>query len=408
MQFAKHAELQRALDDAAPEIVVPPLTLLPAAPLPSAEIADEHLNIVRHKDSGCIQFVFPTDAAPMLLAPMHPAAGRMDWMLQAALRVTENMTQQMVDAIEAHHKPEALLSLRHGWHQPATKDELAASRGRKVLLFVHGIFSSIEGAFNDLAADDTMQRLLAQYDGQVFGYDHWTIAKTPQQNALDLLSLLPADAGWDVDIICHSRGGLVVRSLLSSAPGAQDAVLATVGKQRAGRIASVDKVFFVAAANQGSALASPEEIQHFLNVAAMLASFSGGMALDLVIGLARMAVSLGFELPSVEALASGSALIEQLGKSESLLTSASIYYARADFDFGHSMLEKAGTLINRMLLQTDNDVVVPYDGVLLPEAQVADARLLSFGTPQLKQSEVWHTEFFKQPKLRKFLIERGA
>ncbi|GJJ04250.1 hypothetical protein RugamoR64_47880 [Duganella rhizosphaerae] len=406
MQFAKHEELQRALADAAPEIVAPPMSLAAAPALPAAQIADTHLNILRHKDSGCIQFVFPLRGAQLLAT--HAVSGSMDWIKQAALRVKEHMTQQMIETIETHNKPEGLLSLRHGWRQPATAAELAASRGRKVLLFVHGIFSSIEGAFSDLAADDTMQRLLAQYDDQVFGYDHWTIAKTPQQNALDLLSHLPADAGWNVDIVCHSRGGLVVRSLLSSAPHAQDAVLAAVGQQRAGRIASVGKVYFVAAANQGSPLASPDDVENFLNAAAMLASFSSGMALDLVIGLARVVVSLGFDRPSVQALASGSALIDQLNQGASLLSSASTYYARADFDFGTSMLERTGALLSRMLLETDNDVVVPYSSVLLPDAQVADDRMLSFGTPQQKQSEVWHTEFFKQAKVRNFLTRDAA
>lgn len=406
MQFAKHEELQRALADAAPDIVAPPLTLAAAPALPAAQIADTHLNIVRHKDSGCIQFVFPLRGAQLLAA--QPAFGGMDWIKQAALRVKERMTQQMIETIEAHNKPEGLLSLRHGWRQPATPAELTASRGRKVLLFVHGIFSSIEGAFSDLAADQTMQQLLARYDGQVFGYDHWTIAKTPQQNALDLLERLPADAGWEVDIVCHSRGGLVVRSLLSAAPHAQDTVLAAVGQHRVGRVASVGKVYFVAAANQGSPLASPDDVEHFLNAAAMLASFSGGMALDLVIGLARMVVSLGFERPSVEALDSDSALIGQLNDGATLLTSASIYYARADFDFGSSVLERTGALLNRMLLEGDNDVVVPYSSVLLPAAQVAAERMLSFGTPQQKQSEVWHTEFFKQASMRDFLTRTTA
>ena len=410
MQFTKHAELQRALADAAPDIVAPSLTLTAAAPLPAAQIADNHLNIVRHKDSGCIQFVFPVQGAQLLAAPPQPAAHGMDWILQAALRVKERMTQQMITTIEAHNKPEGLLNLRHGWRQPATADELAASRGRKVLLFVHGVFSSIEGAFNGLDADGAMQKLLAQYDGQVFGYDHWTIAKTPQQNAQDLLSQLPADAGWQVDIVCHSRGGLVVRSLLSSAPHSDDAVLAALAAQRSGRIASVGKVYFVAAANQGSPLASPQDMQHFLNVAAMLASFSGGMALDLVIGLARMVVSLGFGRPSVEALADGSALIGQLNQGDTLLASASsrIYYARADFDFGRSPLAQTGALINHLLLDGDNDVVVPYTSVLLPQAQVADDHMLSFGTPQQKQSEVWHTEFFQQAKMREFLTRTAA
>lgn len=407
---AKQAELQRALDAADADLVRPArqAALLPgtmpatAAPQPAAQIADANLNIVRHQDSGCIQFIFPAPGVqPALLAPA--AQGRWEWIVQAALRAREQLTQSMIEKIEAANKPEALLSLRTGTPQPATAADLAASRGRKVLLLVHGVFSSTGGAFGDLAADTTMQQLLARYDGRVYAYDHWTIAKTPQQNALDLLSRLPADAGWNIDIVCHSRGGLVVRSLLSNS---DDAVLAAIANRRAGRIASVDKVFFVAAANQGSPLASPDDIQHFLNVAAMLASFSGGMALDLVIALARMVVSLGFGRPSVEALANGSALIGQLNRGGTLLTSASSWYVRADFDYGRSALAQTGALLNRLLLDADNDVVVPYGGVPLPGMQIADGHVLDIGTPQHKQSEIWHTELFKSADTRDFLLKR--
>jgi hypothetical protein len=404
---AKQAELQRALDAADADLVrpAPPAALLPLAgamPATAAQIADTNLNIVRHKDSGCIQFIFPAPGVqPALLAPA--AQGRWEWIVQAALRAREQLTQSMIEKIEAANKPEALLSLRTGAPQPAAAAELAAARGRKVLLLVHGVFSSTGGAFGDLAVDDTMRQLLAHYDGRVFAYDHWTIAKTPQQNALDLLSHLPADAGWNVDIVCHSRGGLVVRSLLSNS---DDAVLAAVASRRAGRIANVGEVFFVAAANQGSPLASPDDIQHFLNVAAMLASFSGGMALDLVIALARMVVSLGFGRPSVEALANGSALIGQLNRGGTLLTSASSWYVRADFDYGRSALAQTGALLNRMLLNADNDVVVPYGGVPLPGMAIADGHMLNIGTPQHKQSEIWHTELFKSADTRDFLLKR--
>jgi hypothetical protein len=408
LSLAKQAELQRALDAAKADLAAPPpAALLPladsAAALPPERIADTNLNIVRHKDSGCIQFIFPAPhgVRPALLAPA--ARSRWEWIVQAALRAREQLTQSMIEKIEAANKPETLLSLRHPGPLPATAAELAASRGRKVLLLVHGVFSSTAGAFGDLAADDTMRQLLARYDGQVFGYDHWTLAKTPQQNALDLLSHLPADAGWQVDIVCHSRGGLVVRSLLSHS---DDPTLAAIARRRAGRIASVGKAFFVAAANQGSPLASPEDIRHFLNVAAMLASFSGGMALDLVIALARMVVSLGFGRPSVEALASGSALIGQLDRAGTLLTSASTWYARADFDYGSSMLARTGAMLNRLLLDTDNDVVVPYVGVPLPGMPIADGHVLDLGTPQRRQSEIWHTELFKSPATRDFLLKR--
>ncbi|MTV38387.1 esterase/lipase family protein [Duganella radicis] len=388
---AKQAELHRALQDAADDhalLAAPPdLQLLAGTPpLPAEHIADSELHIVRHKDSGCVQFVVPS--ATQGLLPQG-----WDWIVQATLRSKERMTQAMIERIEAHSKPERLLSLRHGYGVAATADELAAAHGRRVLLLVHGVFSSCHGAFGAL----DLQPLLERYEGRVFGYDHWTIAKTPQRNALDLLSLLPAEAGWEVDILCHSRGGLVVRALLSEA-------MADIRRTRDGRIAKVGKVMFVAAANRGSALASPDEIQHFLNAAALLASFSGGMALDVVIGLARLVVSMGFGRPSVQALASSSAFIAKLDRDASLLTGANSYYVRANFDYGDSMLEHTGALLSRVLLDSANDLVVPYDGVLLPQAAPDNAHMLSFGSAEQKQNEVWHTEFFTQPATRNFLL----
>ncbi|MRW82607.1 hypothetical protein GJ698_00690 [Pseudoduganella sp. FT26W] len=388
----KQAELQRALQDALDDraLLAAMPDLQPMAgtpPLPATLIADTELHIVRHKDSGCVQFVFPS-ASPSLA----PQAG-WDWIVQATLNARERMTQAMIDKIEAHSKPERLLALRHGHGQPATPQELAATRGRKVLLLVHGVFSSTAGAFGEL----DLQPLLERYEGRVFGYDHWTIARTPQQNALHLLQRLPFNADWEVDILCHSRGGLVVRSMLSEG-------LADIARARAGRIGKLGKVIFVAAANQGSPLAAPDEIQHFLNVAALLASLSGGMALDVVIGLARMVVSLGFGRPSVQALASGSTLIQLLDGSGSLLSSANSYYARANFDFGDSVLEQTGSLLSRALMTDANDMVVPYAGVLLPQGTPDADQILSFGSAEQKQNQVWHTEFFRQQATRDFVL----
>jgi len=401
MNLAKHAELQRALQDAASAMVRPAQTLAAVnAPLSAAQIADRNLNIVHNKDSGCIQFIFPRQLTPQLTGSISAAR---NWLLQAALHAGEQISQSMIELVERHNKPERLLKLGQGWQQPASDADLAAARGRKVLLLVHGIFSSCEGAFAELASDATLTQLLQQYQGQVFGYDHWTIAKTPQQNALDLLRLLPADAGWQLDILCHSRGGLVVRSLLAESHS--EPQLAAISSARKGRIARVGRVIFVAAANQGTPLAQPEDLQNFLNVAVMLASISGALALDLVIVLARLVLAQGMARPSITALASNSPLITALNQNASLLSTAS-----ADFAYGGSALEQTGALLNRMLIAADNDVIVPYQSVLLnPDAALpAPARLLEFGTPQQKQSEVWHTEFFRQPSMRQFILQAVA
>lgn len=405
MNLAKQEQLQRALNDAAHAIVRPPLTLAAISlPLSAAQIADSNLNIVRNRDTGCIQFIFPDHRAPGLDSA---AASAMDWLVHAALRVREEITQNMIESMERHSKPERLLKLGAGWQQTASAQDLAAARGRKVLLLVHGICSSCEGAFCELEPAGTLATLVQLYQGQVYGYDHWTIAKTPQQNALDLLQLIPPDSQWQLDLLCHSRGGLLVRSLLadSAQTGIPDPTLAAIGAVRQGRIASAGTAIFVAAANQGTPLARPADVQSFLNIAAMLASISGALGLDLVIALARLVLKQGLQRPSIAALASHSDLQTQLTRADSLLARARVYYARADFAYGGSALEQTGALINHLLIDADNDVIVPYDSVLLPEATPAPAMLLDFGTPQARQSEVWHTEFFRQPAMREFILQ---
>lgn len=401
MNLSKQEQLQRALQDAGGAVVRPPLTLAAISmPLSAAQIADGNLNIVRNKDTGCIQFIFPAHRAPQLdTAP----ASAMDWLVHAALRVRDELTQRMIETIERHAKPERLLKLGADWQTPATPQDLAAARGRKVLMLVHGICSSCEGAFCELEGDGTLARLVRQYQGQVYGYDHWTIAKTPQQNALDLLQLLPPDGQWQLDLLCHSRGGMVVRNLL--ADSTQDSTLAAIRAARTGRIASVGNAIFVAAANQGTPLAQPADVQSFLNIAAMLATISGALGLDLVIALARLVLNQGLQRPSIAALSNQSPWLATLAASPSLLSAARVYYARADFSYGGSALEQTGALINHMLISADNDVIVPYDSVLLPGVQPAPEYLLEFGTPRKRQSEVWHTEFFRQPAMRQFISQ---
>ena len=195
-----------------------------------------------------------------------PLGDATKWVIRAILKVPEEIASDAVcvaaRVVEKLNKTEGLIYLAKGYQQTATGYELEQAKDKRVLLFVHGIFSSIHGAFGDLgdpaATDTTMKKLIDAYSGHVFGYDHWTISKTPLQNALDLLDAIPDQANWDIDVICHSRGGLVVRSLLSViAEGVEPTNdgLRLVAQRRAGKIKSIDKTFFVAAANQGSPLA---------------------------------------------------------------------------------------------------------------------------------------------------------
>ncbi|WP_330474321.1 DUF7379 domain-containing protein [Terrabacter sp. C0L_2] len=127
---------------------------------------------------------------------------------------------------------------------------LPTDRAARVLLLVHGTFSSTAGAFGALTmtpgAEGFVDTLVSAYDA-VLGFDHRTLSVDPERNARDLLALLEPHRGeLVVDVITHSRGGLVTRAFVESVlPGS-------------GLRTSVDSIVFVAATNGGTHLADPE------------------------------------------------------------------------------------------------------------------------------------------------------
>ena len=127
--------------------------------------------------------------------------------------------------MEAHVKP-GMVHLTapevKSWKRFETLDELHLPTDRpvRVLLFVHGTFSSTVGAFGVLAASEDgrgfLGTLISAYDA-VIGFDHKTLSVDPKQNAEALLKRLKKhQPGSDfvIDVITHSRGGLVTRSFV--------------------------------------------------------------------------------------------------------------------------------------------------------------------------------------------------
>ncbi len=157
------------------------------------------------------------------------------------------------------------------WSRP---DDLAglrmpADRRARILLLVHGTFSSTLGAFGELTATPWGRKLLAaaleRYDA-VIGYDHRTLSKTPLENANDLLAALRTldlPSGAQVDAVCHSRGGLVLRSLIERL------------LPEAGLDVKVPRAVFAAATNHGTELARPDNWESLLDLVTNLAAVTG-------------------------------------------------------------------------------------------------------------------------------------
>ncbi|MGQ0647621.1 MAG: DUF7379 domain-containing protein [Gemmatimonadaceae bacterium] len=90
----------------------------------------------------------------------------------------------------------------------------------RVLLLIHGTFSSTIGSYGGLSFSDGGLALLngaqQKYD-HIIGWDHRTLSEEPMPNAreiFDTLNRLFGDGGAVIDAVGYSRGGLVLRSLL--------------------------------------------------------------------------------------------------------------------------------------------------------------------------------------------------
>jgi pimeloyl-ACP methyl ester carboxylesterase len=124
----------------------------------------------------------------------------------------------------------------------------------RALLLVHGTFSTAHGGFGGLPRE-TMAALHEKYGGRVAAYDHPSISVTPEKNAELLAGLVPEGAAVEVDVVTHSRGGLVGREL------------AAAGRPR------VRGLVMVASPNAGTLLADRKYLSDLLDRVTDLAQF---------------------------------------------------------------------------------------------------------------------------------------
>ena len=117
------------------------------------------------------------------------------------------------------------------------------------LWFVHGTFVNTHTAFQAFPPD-VLAALSAQYGGRVAAIDHHTLGVDPIENAELVRAAVPDGLELDVDIVCHSRGGLVGRALAG---------------QGTDPVFDVRRIVHVASANHGTALATPSNLVPFID-----------------------------------------------------------------------------------------------------------------------------------------------
>ena len=144
--------------------------------------------------------------------------------------------------------------LKEGWLK-LSKETLAAGTlesarpisPSRSLLFIHGTFSNAASAYRGLADSNFFDRVKDAYADRMFAFDHFSLSRTPEQNARMLLEGLPEQT-TTFDVVTHSRGGLVLRNLVERANQFGDL----------SRRFKLGRAVLVASPNEGTPLATPQ------------------------------------------------------------------------------------------------------------------------------------------------------
>lgn len=340
-------------------------------------------------------------------------------------RLPPGRLKRKLDEIDESLTPtQGLFSWRadNGLMEPVTAPGVLTA-DKRILLLVHGTFSHgsmYEKAFThpDGPGKDFLAWARGAYD-EILLFNHPTLAVPAWLNASELARLFDGCAA-KIDVICHSRGGLVVRWWLD--------VL------RPGRAGT--RVVYVAAPLAGTGLASPPRLTETLNYLANLAGFLGDLTdkvgdsmgwakifftvgaglMQLVSAIIRGAANLGIADAAVQlvpgllsmARMSNNGELQQLRRmsapADGRFAIISNYEPKNPGLRIWRWLTEAKTRLTDfgtdVLFDAKNDLVVDTTSMddLQEKLRIPGARVCNFMT-----SDVHHCSYFAQPRTYDFL-----
>lgn len=269
------------------------------------------------------------------------------------------------------------------------------TRGRSLLL-VHGLFSSTEGMLAGLPPQ-AMELLYRMYEGRVIAFDQLTVTRSPEENARFFLKELRArrpGGSIELDVIAHSRGGIVSR------------ILAEHGRELDPEADCVfRKLYFVATPNAGSPLADPDHVMDMIDVFTNFATnFPDGAAsytLEVLLSIVKLlAATAERTLPGIAAIGTAGFI----GKLNGRGGYSNIEYAAAAANYepdpyrdnGFFTGRFADVILDRVFEEQANDLVVPRESVAGANGRAGFPimRQLTFASAD----HVWHSGFFQEPR----------
>jgi triacylglycerol esterase/lipase EstA (alpha/beta hydrolase family) len=360
--------------------------------------------------AGGIEFLLPRDSAVIPATGNDPVESRgpLTKLGRRLVRVlawaTEDLVGQGASVFagnwERNGRPYAL---RHYPAAGAGAIDWATIGKARTLLLIHGTFSTAQAAFEQLP-HDTLDALAGLYGNRIIAFDHPTLSESPDQNLERFLEMLPPGTDLEIDMITHSRGGLVGREITER----QD------GYPNAGRRLRVRRAVFVAAPHRGTVITDSghgiQMLDHYTNLFTNLPDDAFTICMEALFMVAKLVYHGSVRaLPGLRSMHPGG---DYLARLNSGAAHENRYYALgANFrPAGTSLLSRLGwtaadTVVNGVFGE-ENDGVVPtagcYDvGAAAGGFSIEEKNRFSFSP----EDGVHHCNYFGDPRTSRQLLQ---
>jgi pimeloyl-ACP methyl ester carboxylesterase len=259
----------------------------------------------------------------------------------------------------------------------AWRSRFDPAREHRVLLFIHGFGSNLTRSL----PTKWVEAFGPRYDA-ILGYNHPTLTVDPLTNANMLSAMVPPDVRLNVDIVAHSRGGLVARSLVELQPSMQH-----IGLHR---------LVTCGTPHAGTLLADHERWDRLVSIGFTTASWLSTLtgigitgafvprALELVL---RAGSQFLLDLDGIQAMDPSSRFLKQLNAPSTFIQD--VRYSVISSSFNPWAIDKINyrealiSLAAQVFMQTPNDLIVPtpsMSSIDQPENTLLSGRIFETNT----------------------------
>ncbi len=363
----------------------------------------------RSSAKNAVSFRIPRKKAMAATAGSMLTRGEKQGLVKRVIRVISGVVGKAVTGVvkkyENKNRPYGLnlvanQAVRNGipnWDQFA-RAGVAETEG-STLLMIPGTFKNTDGSFGPLIASENMNVLNAHYGERIIAFDHPNLHKSPADNVEWLLDNLPEDRVHTFDLLTASRGGLVAREFIRR----------VASNDTKGRKISINKALLVAACNQGTALANPENVKSLLNRYMLMTALipvpfvskflSGILAVVKTVGGAALTHLPGL---SYQSDANNNEFLQTLNSNYEHKTA--IYGIGANYNPTSRNIKSylMNTVVDKLFQQSANDVVVPTQGCFeAPGAWRFPIKHKVYDETQ----DIFHMNYFKTAMVRQQIQE---